>query len=225
MTVASAAARPWVPPAWPSGGQGGLCFTRAADGDMGRERDRSSVFPGVAWLHQVHGSTVAVVGADGSAPTGPADAAVTSVGGVGLGVLTADCAPVVLWSPEGVVGVAHAGWRGLVAGVLGAAAATMRQVGARSVFAALGPCIGAECYAFSQHDLGRLARLLGPAVRSETDGGEPALDLAAGVAEALGRADVDLTWASGHCTACSDHGYFSWRARGDRARQAGVVWT
>ncbi len=77
-----------------------------------------------------------------SAPGRRADAMVTRRPGVGLGIITADCAPV-LFAGQGVVGAAHAGWRGALAGVL---EATLAAMGPGPVTAAVGPCIGPESY-------------------------------------------------------------------------------
>ncbi|CAN5852266.1 hypothetical protein BH24ACT3_BH24ACT3_04800 [soil metagenome] len=156
-----------------------------------------------------------------------ADASVTATTGAVLAVHTADCAPVVLVSPAGVVGVVHAGWRGLATGVLDAAVQAMRRrrrrLGAGDVHAVVGPCIGPECYAFGPADLGRVAAELGEAVRGRTSDGDPALDLVAGVRAGLARVGVDRIETVGSCTACTGE-WFSHRARGDTGRQATVVW-
>ena len=92
---------------------------------------------------QVHGAAVAVVDTPWPPGTGPrADAMVTRRPGLGLGIITADCAPVLFAAP-GVVGAAHAGWRGALAGVLEAVVAAM---GGQDVQAAVGPCIGPASY-------------------------------------------------------------------------------
>jgi hypothetical protein len=175
------------------------------------------------WLRQVHGSAVVVVERPGANRGQEADAAVTRCSDAGLAVLTADCAPVGLSSPEGVAGVLHAGWRGLVAGVVGATVAAMRALGATRVFAGLGPCIWPHAYRFSDGDLATVVSAFGPAARSVDAEGEPALDLPAAVALALEQAGATLVANAGICTHCSsDH--WSWRARRDEARQATVVW-
>ena len=101
-------------------------------------------------LSQVHGTAVVVVDRPWMAGTGPrADAMVTDRAGVGLAVVTADCAPVLLADPAaGVIGAAHAGWRGAVAGVIAATVAAMTALGARPerIAAAVGPCIGQASY-------------------------------------------------------------------------------
>jgi hypothetical protein len=185
---------------------------------------RESVVPlPWTWLTQVHGAEVAVVGSPGAAAGQVADAAATSAPGAALAIFTADCAPVTLASPEGVIGAAHAGWRGLVAGVIEDTVATMRRLGASSVTAALGPCIHAECYPFGSEDLDAAATRLGSAVRAETGDGHPALDIPQAVRAALERAGAELSVDAGICTSCSPE-HWSWRARQDRQRQATVVW-
>ncbi len=158
-----------------------------------------------------------------------ADALVSDHPGAALAVLSADCAPVALASPEGVVGAAHAGWAGLTLGVLEATVEAMRSRGAERVEAALGPCIHPECYPFGPAELDRVAARLGDTVRGVDRTGAPALDLPAAVRAALARAGVHLVHDEGTCTACAldGHGrprYFSHRARGEPQRQAMVVW-
>jgi YfiH family protein len=153
-----------------------------------------------------------------------ADAAVTAVTGAPLAIHTADCVPLVLLG-DGAVGVAHAGWRGLAAGVVEAAVRALARLGPRpsAVEAVIGPSIRPECYEFGPADLDAVAAVLGDEVRAETAAGEPALDLAAGVRVALARAGVDQVRDAGVCTACDDR-WFSHRARRDTGRQAGVAW-
>ncbi len=215
-----------------------VACTGRDEGDMGHGgRYVVTVSPDVAarrravvdlpwtWLRQVHGSAVVRVDAPGDGAGTRADAAVTDRAGCALAVFSADCAPLALASPEGVVAVAHAGWRGVAAGVIEATVAEMRAVGASDIEAVIGPCAHAGCYEFGESDLDAVAMRLGDGVRSTTTTGTPALDLPAAVRVGLGNAgvvdehvrDVDI------CTACSvDH--FSWRAGKDQQRQATVVW-
>ncbi|MBK5921628.1 polyphenol oxidase [Rhodothalassium salexigens] len=103
-----------------------------------------------ATLYQVHGADVFVLDRPDQAQARPkADAIVTRLKRVAIGVLTADCAPVLLADPDaGVIGAAHAGWRGAVADVTGAALAAMTGLGAdrARVVAAIGPCIAQAAY-------------------------------------------------------------------------------
>jgi polyphenol oxidase len=175
------------------------------------------------WLHQVHGKRVVIVDRPGAGRSEEADAAVTACAGAALVVRTADCGPVALSSPEGVVAAVHAGWRGLMAGVVEEAVAAMRALGATDVMAALGPCIGAHAYRFSKSDLEPVAARYGAGVIAKDEAGYPALDLAETVRAALGGTGARLVAAAGVCTHCSvDH--WSWRANRDRGRQATVVW-
>jgi len=104
----------------------------------------------VALAHQVHGTDVLVVGEDYDLENRPeADALVTNRPGVALGILTADCVPVLLADPQaGVIGAAHAGWRGAVDGVLARTVEAMIKLGAKAgtISAAIGPSIAPESY-------------------------------------------------------------------------------
>jgi len=98
------------------------------------------------WLRQVHGNTVAELGPLASADEPQADAAVAHLPGTVLAILTADCLPVLFCSDDGArIGAAHAGWRGLAAGVLEATVDAMGTSPTR-MLAWLGPCIGTSSY-------------------------------------------------------------------------------
>ncbi|GAC1541173.1 MAG: peptidoglycan editing factor PgeF [Acidimicrobiales bacterium] len=192
-------------------------------GDPGVAERRQAVFAGEwSWCHQVHGAGVHVVTRPGSVRGADGDALVTAALDAPLAIFTADCAPVAFGSANGVAGVAHAGWRGLRAGILQATVSAMRDLGAVDIVAALGPCIRAECYEFGADDLADVSAHLGTGVRALTSCGRPALDVPAGVTSALADVDVVLIADAGVCTACSRE-YFSHRARRDPQRQATVV--
>jgi YfiH family protein len=171
------------------------------------------------WLDQVHGAEVATVTGPGARPT--ADAAVTAVPGVPLVVLTADCAPIAIMN-IGAVGVVHAGWRGLLAGVVPAAVDALRAVGEGEVRAVIGPCIRPAHYEFGADDLATVASRLGDVVVGATVDGRPALDLAGGVRSAFAECDVHDVTDDGVCT-YEDARYFSHRRDGATGRQAVVV--
>ena len=109
-----------------------------------------ATLPNLVGLTQVHGPDVVRVDAPWRPGEGPrADAAVTATPGIAIGIVTADCAPVLFADAEaGVVGGAHAGWRGALAGVLEATLEAMEALGAdrRRIAAAIGPCIGQASY-------------------------------------------------------------------------------
>jgi YfiH family protein len=191
-------------------------------GELERRR-RAIVDRSWSWVTQVHGAGVVVVREPGDGGGGEGDALVSDHPACCLAVFTADCAPIALASPEGVLGAVHAGWRGLAAGVVASAAGAMRHLGATRIEAALGPCIHPECYEFSSEDLDRVADRLGPTVRGITTSGRPAFDLPRAVRASLRAADVELVVDEDICTACSPH-HFSYRARGERQRMALVVW-
>lgn len=173
------------------------------------------------WLRQVHGSRVVAVKAAGEHAGAEADAAVTTTPGVVLAVQTADCAPLLLLG-DGGIGVVHAGWRGLEAGVIEAAAAALADLGAPAATAVLGPCIRGRCYEFDGPEREVVAARYGPSVLATTAWGTPALDVAAGVASACAGLGIDLV-DHGTCTACSPS-HWSFRARADAERQALVAW-
>ena len=207
-------------------------WTGRAEGDLRpavEPPDRSPRWAGVvdapvSWLHQVHGAGVVVVTGSGPVRGEDGDALVTAAPGNALAVLTADCAPVALASAEGVVAAVHAGWGGLLEGVVEAAVAAMRRLGATDIDAALGPCIHPGCYEFAGPELEHVVARLGPSVRSTTSWGTPALDLPAAVRAAVDRAGASLVHDEASCTACAGDRSFSHRARREAERQAMVVW-
>ena len=128
-----------------------MAFTDCCDGDFRIDTDpdlldarqRAIADLPWSWLHQVHGTDVATVTKPGQwRGDAEGDALVTSVVRAPLAVRGADCPVVVLVGDGGVIGAAHAGWRGLAGGVLDATVAALREAGAGTVHAYLGPCIG-----------------------------------------------------------------------------------
>lgn len=116
-----------------------------------RRRAVDAVAPGsrLVTLHQLHSARVVAAGDWGDDVRPEADALVTDQPGVALGVLTADCAPVLFADAEaGVIGAAHAGWKGALGGVLQATVDAMVELGARRerISAAIGPCIARRSY-------------------------------------------------------------------------------
>ena len=174
------------------------------------------------FLDQVHGDVVVTVTGPATGAPPSADAAVTAERCVPLVVLTADCAPVLIASDD-AVGVVHAGWRGLEAGVCERAVERLTAIGSGEVRAVIGPCIRPDAYEFGADDLARLAERFGGDVAARTAAGAPALDLAAGVRSALRAAGVVDVEDLGVCTA-SDPRFFSHRRDGRSGRQALVAW-
>ena len=212
-----------------------VAVSRRVDGDLQVSgeagvldaRRRAIVDRPWVWLQQVHGAAVVTVGALQSVEQvsgASADGIVTARTDVAIAAQSADCATVAMWSPEGVIGVVHAGWRGLEAGVIGAAASAMSNHGASSISAYVGPHIGAECYEFGATDLARMVERFDESVAARTSEGAPALDVGAALSIDLDRAGIELAASSGECTACASDRYWSHRARADQQRQALVVW-
>ncbi len=131
------------------------CSTSSADDPdavaANREAARTALgATALLGLSQVHGAVVITVTEPWPAGAGAkADAMVTAIPGLALGIVTADCAPVLFHDQvAGIIGAAHAGWRGALAGVLDATIAAMVKLGARraNIAAAIGPCIAQPSY-------------------------------------------------------------------------------
>jgi hypothetical protein len=189
----------------------------------------------VVFGRQVHGTRCAVLSeawsGDGDPLTGDLgerdggyDAIVTQSPGTAVGVLVADCVPVLLADAEaGVVAAAHAGRVGLLAGVLTSVVAAMQRAGARpgGMTAALGPAAGPCCYEVPQAMQDEACAAL-PALRARTTAGTPSLDLRAGCRAALATAGVRDVRLVGGCT-IEDDGFYSYRRSPVTGRFAGVV--
>jgi hypothetical protein len=177
--------------------------------------------PPAAWMYQVHSDEVAVLDDPAAIGERPRiDGRATRLTGVALGALGADCLTVAV-AGGGAVAVAHAGWRGLAAGVLGRAVDRVRELGAdpaAELQAAVGPGAGPCCYE------------VGPEVhavfadRPQARHGDN-LDLAAIASAQLSEAGVGAVHALWLCTVCRPELFFSHRRdHGVTGRQAGVAW-
>ena len=171
-------------------------------------------------LTQVHGIAVARVETPWPAGAGPAaDAMVTDRPGVALGIITADCAPVLLADPSaGVIGAAHAGWRGAAAGVIEATVAAMEALGAARgrIAGAVGPCIGQASYEVGEDLRAAVlaagadgARFLAPGRRE----GRWQFDLSGYCAARLTAAGIGLIDVVAADTAADEARFFSHRRR------------
>lgn len=153
------------------------------------------------------------------------DAVVTTRRGLALAVLTADCTPVLLVDPvAGVVGAAHAGRPGLVAGVVPAVVEAMTALGARPsrIAAHTGPAVCGRCYEVPEEMRAEVAEAV-PGTWSETSWGTPAVDVTGGVHAQLAALGVSDLHRSPVCTRESgDH--FSYRRDRTTGRLAGYVW-
>ncbi|MDD5296347.1 MAG: peptidoglycan editing factor PgeF [Rhodocyclaceae bacterium] len=235
----------WILPDWPAPGNvralsttraGGVSPTPYASMNLGnhvgddpecvaRNRDILAGATGARplWLNQVHGTAIAVAGS--AVPGAAADGSVSRLPGAACAVMTADCLPVLLCDRAGtVVAAAHAGWRGLCAGVIESAVAAM-GVAPGEVLAWLGPAIGPEAFevgaevrqAFTEHDpeaalafREREGRWLG--------------DLYLLARQRLAVLGVAGTWGGGLCTFGDPERFYSFRRDGVTGRMASLVW-
>lgn len=169
-------------------------------------------------LYQVHSADVVTVEAPFAGPERPkADAMVTRVPGLALGIATADCGPILFADPEnGVVGAAHAGWKGALTGVIGATVTAMEALGARRsrIVAVLGPTIGQASYEVGPDFIARfrseapgLERFLGPG----TEPGHAQFDLPGFILARLVEAEVGEAKALNLCTYADPERFYSYR--------------
>jgi YfiH family protein len=186
------------------------------------------------WLQQVHGICVMDLdspGPSGPANPGPADAAVTRQPGRICAILTADCLPVLLAADAGDrVGAAHAGWRGLAAGVI---EATVAALGAppRQLLAWLGPAIGPRHFEVGAEVREEFLRCAGTGDTAADDAafvpnarGRYMADLYALARRRLLRLGVERIYGGGECTYTDAARYYSHRRDGRTGRQATLIW-
>ncbi len=178
------------------------------------------------WLKQVHG--IQVIDADDAdlSIEHEADAAIAGSSDVVLAVLHADCLPVLLCSRNGsYIGAAHAGWRGLAAGIIEAAVAAM-PVRPDQLMAWLGPCAGPKRYeidnpvrnAFISVDQAAQAAFV------ETRPGHWLIDLYALARLRLKKIGVDAIYSGDECTMSSPYRFFSHRRDQRTGRMASLIW-
>ncbi len=199
-----------------------------------RRRAIAAVLPGaqLATVHQVHSAEAVIVEGAWSQEERPhADAMVTDRPGVLLGILTADCAPVLLADVEaGVVGAAHAGWRGALSGVTDAVIAAMESLGAdrANIRAAVGPCIALASYEVDDAFRERFLAADAANERFFTARAKPHFDLEAYVVDRLRAAGIAEVEPLHLDTYADDKRFFSYRRsthRGepDYGRQVSLI--
>lgn len=178
--------------------------------------------PGAAMadMVQVHGGDVVCVSTPGRSTC---DALITAETDVVLVTRVADCVPVLLADPEhGVIGAAHAGRPGVVAGVITNTVAAMRELGADIITAWVGPHVCGGCYEVPD-DMRAAVSAVEPTTFAQTRWGTPALDIGAGVRAQLQRAEVEVvSWEQ--CTMESSDLYSHRRDGAGAGRSAGLIW-
>lgn len=189
-----------------------------------RERLRAYCPSAPKWLNQVHGRAVAR--ADGLDGLVEADASVAFEAGTVCAVLTADCLPVLFCDRQGTrVAAAHAGWRGLAAGVLEATVEAMRcQAG--EVLAWLGPAIGPQAFEVGEEVREVFVRDLAASAAAFVceQPGKWKADLYALARLRLERSGVTSVYGGGECTFTDRARFYSYRRDGTTGRMAALIW-
>jgi purine-nucleoside/S-methyl-5'-thioadenosine phosphorylase / adenosine deaminase len=186
--------------------------------------------PGIHWLSQVHGTAVVEAGQAGPMPA--ADAQWSRSPGAVCTVMTADCLPVLLCSLDGdVVAAAHAGWRGLMAGVLENTVAAMASRPER-LLAWLGPAIGPAAFEVGAEVRDAFLASAGPADQADVRGcfvpvenrpGHYLADLYTLARVRLAQSGVTRVFGGGYCTASDSDRFFSYRRDGQTGRMASLI--
>jgi YfiH family protein len=180
-----------------------------------------------AWLSQVHGVTVVDAATARNSPE--ADASIGTEPGIVCAIQTADCLPVLFCDVAGkVVGAAHAGWRGLLHGVLQNTVEQMRKAGAGEISAWLGPAIGPQRFevgvevmqAFVEHDPDTAPAF----VTIENIPGKYLTDIYQLARYALTKAEVSKVYGGGYCTVTDRNTFYSYRRDRTTGRMASLIW-
>jgi polyphenol oxidase len=223
---------------WATLNLGGACGDEPAAVAVNRQRFAQALGARPVWLRQVHGIQVLQLDADSHGAELPAaDAAWTTAPGIACTVLVADCLPVLLAARDGrAVAAAHAGWRGLAAGVLEATVQALQRgagVAPHELQAWLGPCIGPQAFEVGAEVLaafGVQPSSADPTVfacRPRPDGTTRWLaNLPALAATRLQAAGLPASaiQTSGHCSYCQASDLFSFRRDGVTGRMAAAIW-
>jgi len=226
--VAADSGTPLIVPDWPVPSRVRALVTTRALGDMagepGRTRLRAHLPAEPLWLRQVHGAEVVDAA---RAPAGAvADGSFTTQANVVCLAMAADCMPVLLAHQEGkAVAIAHAGWRGMCAGVIEAAVGAL-GLPPPLLRAWLGPAIGPENYevgaevreAFLSRDAQAAAAF------TPSRPGHWRLDLYAVARQRLAASGVAQIFGGGYCTASDPARFFSYRRDKTHARMAAAIW-
>jgi YfiH family protein len=188
------------------------------------------------WLNQLHSTVVSTPFSRAQEMSGPfeADAAVTNIPGEVLAIMTADCLPVLFSTSEGlVVGVAHAGWRGLCDGVLENTVAKMLELAhesaAKDLIAWMGPAIGPESFEvgedvvarFQEVGLHDISKSFLPITNKP---GKYLADIYQLARDRLGAVGVNAVFGGGACTVKDRERFFSYRRDGVTGRFASLIW-
>ncbi len=228
-----------LPPYGDARGGGGLnlgdhvgdaAMAVAANRRLVRDALPAALLADITWLSQVHGIIVCDAGA--SLDKTVADASSTGQKNVVCAVMTADCLPVLFSDREGkVVAAAHAGWRGLAAGVLENTVAHMRATGAGEIIAWLGPAIGPSQFEVGEDVLRAFAPMLGASggisayfEPDQDKAGKYHANIYALARTVLARMGVQQVYGGKYCTVTEKDKFYSYRRDGVTGRMASLIW-
>jgi YfiH family protein len=213
-----------IEPDWPAAARVRALVTTRPMGDMagaGRGSLRALLPSEPVWLKQVHGSTIFDL--DNRPGSLQGDAALTRTPGTVCVVGAADCMPVLLTDEAGsVVAAAHAGWRGLSAGVIDAAVRAM-ETPPGNIVAWLGPAIGPRAYEVGE-DVRAAFSSYPDAFSAPTRPGHWLLDLYAVARTKLHNAGVRSVYGGDYCTYSDQERFFSYRRDRTKERMAALIW-
>jgi YfiH family protein len=218
----------FIEPEWPAPARVRAVVTTREFGDLAsgdaRRRLRKLLPAEPAWLRQVHGTRV--IEAQAALGNPQADAAVARAPNHVCVVMLADCMPVLLADEAGTtVGVAHAGWRGLCAGVIETTLSSMKAK-PEETLAWLGPAIGPKVYevgdevraAFVERDAAAAQAFV------PTRAGHWLLDLYAVARQRLAKSGVQRVYGGDFCTFSDEKRFFSYRRDRTASRMAALIW-
>jgi hypothetical protein len=213
-------------------GAGGLNLGTHVDDDASTVQQNRRLLKALlpsepVWLNQVHGTSV--VTADDVTGVPEADASIAMIPGTVCVIQTADCLPVLFCDVRGrVVGAAHAGWRGLLHGILENTIDRMRAAGADEIIAWMGPAIGPQAFevgaevmqAFTARDSGMLKAFTRVPVQPE----KYLADIYQLARRALNQRGVNKVYGGGFCTVTQRDSFYSYRRDRITGRMASLVW-
>lgn len=206
---------------WSGFNLGSRCGDEPLNVSHNRERLNRDLPSPVRWIQQVHGDTVWIY-ARGDSSEVEADATVSLRPGEVCAVLTADCLPVFFCNEQGDrVGIAHAGWRGLAAGILESTVKTL-DVNPGSLMAWLGPAIGPAVYEVGPEVVESFHREREAAFVAHAD--RYLMDIYAIARMKLEAAGVRSVSGGGFCTFSESDRFYSYRRDGITGRMAHLIW-
>ena len=206
-------------------------FTTKQHGDLSSDqnlellnsRQRQIVDEKWSYLTQVHGSSALQVLKTGQHQGTQGDALYTDKSDAPISIQVADCAPIALISPAGGIGLIHAGWKGLIRGVVDITVEAMAGIDTKPTIAVLGPCIHPDFYEFGEEQMKKICEIFGEDIRAKTREGSLALNLPKMVEIALIKNNITELVRFDKCTSNSEE-FWSYRVRNDEKRQAVIGW-